>query len=151
MTEARFRTLVISLLTLNIFVLCALIGGGLTWLLAAQQTAPRLLPLAAEYLPTTQRNAFQRALAETRRTLKQTMLESHQAKVMAASLLEQPQLDQAALSSALEKARQTDIAVRAAVEQRAVEFAMTLPVEQRRLLAEGLLQRIAPKPSAAAK
>jgi len=146
MTEARFRTIVIALLVLNIFVISALAGAAFTWL-TERATPANLLPLAAEHLPAPQRAAFQRALADARRAGRDIRLEAQQAKIDAASLIGQQTLDPAALNAALAKARQDDFAMREKIETRAVEFVATLPLEARRLLADGLIQRLAPKPS----
>jgi uncharacterized membrane protein len=72
-------------------------------------------------------------------------MDSQQAKFDAGTLIGQPTVDQAALKAALAKARAADLATREIIEERAVEFAATLPVEARRLLAEGIIQRITPK------
>jgi uncharacterized membrane protein len=144
MSEARFRWFVIGLLVLNLFFVGAVAGGAVMWVRQAGEVQARW-PLAGEDLPDKDRAAFRAALNETRRAAHDTILESQQGRIDAASLLGQPTLDQAALSAALAQTRNADVAVRALVEQRAVAFAATLPVEERRRLAEGLVRREAPK------
>ncbi|MDR3496738.1 MAG: periplasmic heavy metal sensor [Ancalomicrobiaceae bacterium] len=148
MSERGFRWLVVSLLVLNVFLLGALLGGGVTWITSSAKPLARL-PLAGELLPQKDRVELTKALAETRRAARDTVLEGRQAQIDAASLLGQPTLDPSALSTALERARNAELAVRAAVEQRAVEVAASLPLDARRRLAEGLLQRFVPRPPAA--
>jgi uncharacterized membrane protein len=147
MSEVRFRTLVIALAVLNIFVISALAGAVFT-LVTKAEPQPSLMPLAGERLPQTERQAFQRALGDARRAARETRIEGQQAKLDVASILGQPTLDQTALTAALAKARQDDFAMREKIETKAVEFVATLPLDDRRLLAQGLLARIAPKPPA---
>jgi uncharacterized membrane protein len=146
MTEGRFRTLVIALLVLNIFVICALAGAALTFLTDRTPVAGQM-PLAGEHLPAKQRTLFQRALNEARRAQRPTQLDGTQSKIDAASLIGQASLDPLALKAALAKARQDDFTVRQAIEDRAVDFVATLPLEDRQRLALGLMQRLAPKPA----
>lgn len=147
MTERSFRIIVISLLVLNIFLIGALAGGGLTWVRSTQNKAESL-PLAGEQLPSGQRAAFRQALNDARKADRPSILEAQQAKIDAASLLGQPNLDTAALSAALARARDADMALRERIEQRAVDFAATLSYDERRALAENLIRRNAPKPAA---
>lgn len=144
MTDRSFRILVICLLVLNTFLIGALAGGGLTWIRSSQARAG-MMPLGGEQLPSSQRKALRAALREARKDERQTILEAQQAKVDAASLLGQPTLDTAALSAALARARNADVALRAKLEQRAVDFAATLSYDERRALAESLVRRSMPK------
>ncbi|MGV1756900.1 periplasmic heavy metal sensor [Rhizobium sp. P44RR-XXIV] len=147
MTDRSFRILVISLLVLNTFLIGALAGGGLTWIRNSQPGAG-LMPLGGEQLPSSQKKALRAALNEARRDERQTILEAQQAKIDAASLLGQPVLDTEALSAALARARNADVALRAKVEQRAVDFAATLSYDERRALAGSLIRRNMPKAAA---
>lgn len=147
MTERSFRILVIGLLVLNTFLIGALAGGGLTWI-RSSQARNVMMPLGGEQLPVTQRKALRAALNEARKDERQTILEAQQAKVDAASILGQPTLDTEALSAALARARNADAAVRAKVEQRAVDFAATLSYDERRALAETLVRRSVPRNAA---
>ncbi|NTG51374.1 periplasmic heavy metal sensor [Agrobacterium rhizogenes] len=148
MTERGFRIFALSLLVLNTFLIGALAGGGLTWI-SSTQTRVETLPLAGEQLPSGQKKAFRQALNDARKAERPSVLESQQAKIDAASLLGQPTLDAEALSAALARARNADIALRAKLEQRAVDFAATLSYDERRTLAESLIRRSVPKPAAA--
>lgn len=147
MTEIFYRRLVLGLLFLNTFLLAAVIGGGVYYLSGEPRQSPQRLPLAGEQLPGKQRQALQQALAEARRALRSTQLEARQARVEAAALMGKPDFDAATLSEALTRARTAEMAVRAAVEARAVAFAATLSVDERRRLADGLIGREAPRPA----
>jgi len=147
MTDRSFRILVISLLVLNTFLIGALAGGGLTWIRNSQARAS-MMPLAGEQLPSSQRKALRAALNEVRKDQRPTILEAQQAKIDAASILGQPTLDTEALSAALARARNADIALRTKLEERAVDFAATLSYDERRALAESLIRRGAPKAAA---
>ncbi|AGB74498.1 MULTISPECIES: periplasmic heavy metal sensor [Rhizobium] len=150
MTDRSFRIVVISLLVLNTFLIGALAGGGLTWI-RKTQARTEMMPLAGEQLPSTQKKALRAALNEARKGERQTVLEAQQAKIDAASILGQPMLDTAALSAAFARARDADMALRAKVEQRAVDFAATLSYDERRALSESLVRRSMPKAAAATK
>ncbi|MBM7047123.1 MULTISPECIES: periplasmic heavy metal sensor [Rhizobium] len=147
MTDRSFRILVISLLVLNTFLIGALAGGGLTWIRNSQARAA-VMPLAGEQLPSSQRKALRAALNEARKDQRPTILEAQQAKIDAASILGQPTLDTEALSAALARARNADIALRTKLEERAVDFAATLSYDERRALAESLIRRGVPKAAA---
>jgi uncharacterized membrane protein len=140
---------VVILLAVNIFILCSIAGGTAVWLFNQQREVPvRQLPLAAEFLPDKARQALQKALGETYRAQRQMSAEAKQARIDAAALIGKPTLDIEALKAALAKARADDFTLRGQVEESAIAFAATLPVEQRQLLAQGLMQRLAPKPPA---
>ncbi len=147
MTDQSFRRLVLGLLVVNTFLLTAVVGGGLFYLSGEKRQTAQRLPLAGEQLPGKQRQALQQALADARRAVRSTQLEARQARVEAAALMGKPDFDPAALSDALARARAAEMAVRAAVEARAVEFAATLSVDERRRLADGLIGREAPRPA----
>ncbi len=147
MTDRSFRIMVISLLVLNTFLIGALAGGGLTWIRKTQGRAGTM-PLAGEQLPSAQKKALRAALNEARKGERPTILAAQQAKIDAASILGQPALDTGALSAALARARDADMALRARVEQRAVDFAATLSYDERRALAESLIRRNMPKAAA---
>lgn len=147
MTDRSFRILVISLLVLNTFLIGALAGGGLTWIRDSQARAT-MMPLGGEQLPSLQRKALRAALSEARKDQRPAILEAQQAKIDAASILGQPTLDTTALSAALARARNADIALRTKLEQRAVDFAATLSYDERRALAESLIRRSVPKAAA---
>ena len=73
--------------------------------------------------------------------MRPTIIEARGAKSRAADLLRQPVVDQAAVLAALDQARTADMAVRAAVERRAVAYAATLPAADRAKLADAMTRR----------
>ncbi len=147
MNETSFRRLTVGLLLANTFLLCALAGAGAVYLSGRDAAPPSRMPLAGEQLPGDARAAFQKALSDARREVRLTVQEARQARVEAAALMGKPVLDAQALSDALERARDAEMAVRAATEKRAVEFAQNLSLEERRRLVDGLVQREAPRPA----
>ncbi|MGG7518152.1 periplasmic heavy metal sensor [Allorhizobium undicola] len=149
MTDYGFRRLVLGLLFFNTFLICGLAGAGFVYVRQDPPAASPRLPLAGEDLPAAERKALQAALAEEGKAMRPTSLEGRQARTEAAALLGQAQLDPAALAAALERARTAEVAVRAALERKALEFAAGLTLEQRRRLAQGLIAREAPRPVAA--
>ncbi|WP_377295807.1 periplasmic heavy metal sensor [Rhizobium sp. SGZ-381] len=147
MNETRFRRLAVGLLLANTFLLCALAGAGAVYLNARGAAPLTRMPLAGEQLPSDVRGDFQKALSDARREVRSTVQEARQARVEAAALMGKPVLDAQALSDALERARDAEMAVRAATEKRAVDFAAGLTLDERRRLADGLVQREAPRPA----
>jgi uncharacterized membrane protein len=147
---AGSRVALIASIVLNVFLLGAL-AGGVVWLELGKPIPGGSLQAAGEHLPEAQRNAFHQALRSVRRDGRQIILDGQQARREAADLLEQPTLDASALLAALERARTADITMRTKLEQRIVEFAAQSPLEDRRLLAEGLVRRDARQPPPAKK
>ncbi|WP_332304481.1 periplasmic heavy metal sensor [Rhizobium sp. GR12] len=147
MSDQNFRWIVVVLLVVNTFLVCAIAGAGFVYLKNDPAAVAARMPLAGEQLPKAEREAFRRSLSDARRTMRETSAEARQARIEAASLMGAETLDPEALSAALERARKAEYEVRAATELQAAEFARTLSLEARRRLAEGLLAREAPKPA----
>ncbi|MDQ0456401.1 periplasmic heavy metal sensor [Rhizobium paknamense] len=148
MTESGFRRLVLGLLVFNTFLISALAGAGIFYIQQDPPLPVSRLPLAGEQLSGDDKTAFQGALADERRKLRSLGLEARQARIEAASLMGQPDLNKVALADALKRARDAELALRQGVEQRAVDFVANLTLDQRRRLSEGLIEREAPKPPA---
>lgn len=126
---------------LNIFLLGAAIGGAV-WLRARHpMIGAGALRVAGSDLPRDERRAFRRALRTARLEMRPTAMASWQARDDAATLLDAPTLDRAKLAKALARIRAADLAIRAHVEARAIDFAATLPPGDRAKLAEGIEQR----------
>ncbi|MEO5755750.1 MAG: periplasmic heavy metal sensor [Mesorhizobium sp.] len=144
------RSLVILSVALNVFLAGALAGGAV-WVRSGKSGPGYSLESAGGQLPAQDRKAFRQALREVRRDARQVILDGQQARREAADLLQQPVLDTAALSAALERARNADVTVRTRLEQRIVEFAATSSAQARGLLAEGLVRRADRQSANAAK
>jgi uncharacterized membrane protein len=135
------RIALIGSVLLNLFLAGALIAGAV-WL----QSGPRMimagsLKIAGAELPDAERRPFREALRDARRVMRPTIDESRAAKAQAAALLRQPDPDPRAILAALERVRVADAAIRAAVEQRAVAYAVTLPPAARAKLADAMTRR----------
>lgn len=139
MTKWRIA-LFVSLL-LNLFLAAALAAGFVTLRKGGGMINAGSLRIAGAELPETQRHLFRRALRETRREMRPELMASRQAKTQAAELLRQPVPNQAAINAALDRARGADMAVRAAVERRAVDFAAGLGPADRAKLADAMEKR----------
>lgn len=142
------RNILIASVVLNVFLAGALAGGAV-WIRSGKSGQVYSLEAAAVRLPNQQRTLFRKALREVRSESRQIVLDGQQARREAADLLRQPVLDTAALSAALERARNADIAVRTRLEQRIVEFAAAGSAEDRGVLAEGLMRRGGGQPPSA--
>ncbi len=144
------RNLLIVSVVLNVFLAGALAGGAV-WIRSGKPGQGTSLEAAGGRLPDQQRTLFRKALREVRRESHDIILDGQQARREAADLLRQPVLDTAALSAALERARNADVTVRTRLEQRIIEFAAAGSAEDRNVLAEGLARRSGTQPSATPK
>ena len=144
------RNLLIASVVANVFLAGALAGGAV-WLRSGKPAQGYSLEAAGGRLPDQQRTLFRKALREVRRESRDIILDGQQARREAADLLRQPVLDTAALSAALERARNADVTVRTRLEQRIIEFAAAGSAEDRSVLAEGLARRSGTQPSATPK
>ena len=144
------RNLLIASVVLNVFLAGALAGGAV-WIRSGKSGQGTSLEAAGGRLPDQQRMLFRKALREVRRESRDIILDGQQARREAADLLRQPVLDTAALSAALERARNADITVRTRLEQRIIEFAAAGSADDRNVLAEGLARRSGTQPSTAPK
>jgi len=144
------RNLLIASVVLNVFLAGALAGGAV-WIKSGKPAQGTSLEAAGGRLPDQQRTLFRKALREVRRESRDIILDGQQARREAADLLRQPVLDTAALSAALERARNADVTVRTRLEQRIIDFAAAGSAEDRSVLAEGLARRSGTQPSATPK
>lgn len=144
------RNLLIASVVANVFLAGALAGGAV-WIRSGKPAQGYSLEAAGGRLADQQRTLFRKALREVRRESRDIILDGQQARREAADLLRQPVLDTAALSAALERARNADVTVRTRLEQRIIEFAAAGSAEDRSVLAEGLARRSGTQPSATPK
>lgn len=137
----RLRIAVMVSVLLNVFLAGALAAGFFAMRNAGRMINAGALRIAGAELPASARRPFRRALREARNAMLPSIAESRMAKGQAAQLLRQPNVDQAAVMAALDRARADDMAVRAAVERSAVAFAATLPAADRAKLADAMNKR----------
>ena len=130
-------------LLVNVFAAGA-IGGGLLMLSrpgvwrSAPVAGPQPIRSAGMQLPPPERRRFRQAMrrvVEDSADLVQTARDSRRE---AAQLFVLPNFDQAAVSAALERARNADVLLRTRRETAAIDVAATLPADDRALLAQGL-------------
>lgn len=126
---------------LNLFLAGALIAGAMSLRGGRRMINAGSLRIAGAELPVEERRPFRAALRDARHSMRQTVVEARVAKAQAAALLRQPTVDQPAVLSALDRARTADMAVRSAVERRAVAYAATLPRADRAKLADAMARR----------
>ena len=138
---SKLRIALIVSVLLNLFLAGALIAGALSIRSGGRMINAGSLRIAGAELPQAERQPFRAALREARRAMRPTVIEARGAKARAADLLRQPVVDQPAVMAALDQARTADMAVRAAVERRAVAYAATLPAADRAKLAEAMTRR----------
>lgn len=148
MSPRWIRGLVIASVVLNVFLAGAFVGGAV-WLRNAK--AGVSLESAGRQLPNQDRKAFRQALRQVRVESRQIILDGQQARQEAADLLLQPVMDKAALSAALERARNADVTVRTRLEQAIVNFAANTSPENRSVLAQALLRHMERRAAVAPK
>jgi len=144
------RGLVIASVVLNVFLAGAFVGGAV-WLRNAKAGEGVSLESAGRQLPNQDRKAFRQALRQVRVESRQIILDGQQARQEAADLLQQPVVDKAALSAALERARNADVTVRTRLEQAIADFAANTSPENRSVLAQALLRHMERRAAVAPK
>ena len=137
----KLRIALAASLILNLFLAGALVAGYVTLRTGGRMIAAGSLRIAGAELPPGERKPFRMALRQTRRLMHPTVVASREAKAEAAALLRQPIVDQAAVLATLDRARSADMAVRTAVERRAVGYAAGLPLGTRAKLADAMTRR----------
>ncbi|WP_245466195.1 periplasmic heavy metal sensor [Mesorhizobium sp. M7A.F.Ca.MR.245.00.0.0] len=135
-------------MVLNVFLAGAFVGGAV-WLRNAKTGVS--LESAGRQLPDQDRKAFREALRQVRVQSRQIILDGQQARQQAADLLQQPVMDEAAVSAALERARNADATVRTRLEQAIVDFAANTSPENRSVLAQALLRHMERRAAVAPK
>lgn len=129
---------------LNLFAVGAVVGGfviaerlhGMTPVVRPGGQQP--LWRAADDLPTVHRDAYRGLLRDQALTVAQQVRDARQARRRAwAGLMADP-FDAAATAKSLADARALEMQARGGVEQKIVEFAATLPADERAKLAQGL-------------
>ena len=135
------RIAILVSVALNLFLAAALVAGFVSLRTGGGMINAGSLRIAGAELPESERRPFRMALREARRAMRPTIVQACTAKAEAALLLRQRVLDQAAVVAALDRARAGDMAVRAAVERRAVAFAATLTRADRAKLADAMQRR----------
>lgn len=138
---SRLRIALLMSVILNLFLVGALVAGVISLRSGARMINAGSLRIAGAELPAAERRPFRVALRQARRAMRPVLLDARAAKVEAAKLLRQPKFDQAAMVDALDRARAADMAVRSAVERRAVVYAATLPPNDRAKLADAMQRR----------
>jgi uncharacterized membrane protein len=141
MSSTKLKIACAVSILLNIFLIGAAVGGTV-WVRARHPLiGVGTIRIAGSELPADDRRAFRQTLHAARREMRPVAMTGWQAREDAATLLRAPTLDQAALNTALARARAADITIRAHVEARAVGFVATLPPAERAKLADGLERR----------
>ncbi|NPD66560.1 periplasmic heavy metal sensor [Lichenicola cladoniae] len=142
MTDRRLTRLLGASAILNVFA-AGVIGGGLL-MLSHQGIGHRIDPAhrpiteAGATLPAPDRGRFAHIMRQTVRDNRELPRIARENRQAAAALFMQPDFDAVAVNAALARARDADLALRTRLETEAVNFAATLPLDERALLAAGL-------------
>ena len=146
MNKQKPKWLLIASLTLNLFLIGGIAGGAyrLFWsdhATLAEKPTQRGLRFAADDLTMEQRMAFRKILRETRREARPLIEAAKEKRAEVHKLLAASTFDRQAVNSAISQTREADIALRMRIEDALVNFAETLPQQERIKLAEGLAKR----------
>ena len=137
----KLRIAIAVSVVLNLFLAGALVAGIVSLRTADSMINAGSLRVAGAELPPSERRPFRMALREARLSMRPTIVLARAAKAEAAALLRQTKVDQTAVNASLDQARAADMAVRTAVERRAVAYAATLPPADRAKLADAMQRR----------
>lgn len=137
--KRRTMILLVASLVVNVFLIGLI--GGTVW----HWTHDRGMGFrsgwrmrVAESLPQPQRQILRQAIHDTVRQALPRLRESGAARAEAARLFVQPQFDANAINAKLDQARASDMQLRTDLEHRMIQFAATLPQDQRKKMAEAL-------------
>jgi uncharacterized membrane protein len=119
--------------------------GGIAAFTRLQVKPPMIgagaMRIAGADLPKDERKALRQTLRAARKEVQPMVQDNRARRDEAAQLLGAPAVDQPALLAALQRVRDSDVALRAHVEERAVPFIATLPQADRIKLAESLQRK----------
>ena len=142
MSEASLKRRLLASLLLNLFLIGGIAGGAWHWWTAsATMQQPRGLRYAADQLSAEQRRNYLIGLRNARDEVNIPIRDAREGRREALRLLGASQFDSATVSAALARTREADMAARTRVETAVVDFAASLPPEDRRKLADGLARR----------
>ncbi|MBW8745857.1 MAG: periplasmic heavy metal sensor [Sphingomonas sp.] len=137
--KRRTMILLVASLVVNVFLIGLI--GGTVW----HWTHDRGMGFrggwrmrVAESLPQPQRQLLRQAIHDTVRQALPRLRQSGAARAEAARLFVQPQFDANAINAKLDQARASDMQLRTDLEHRMIQFAATLPQDQRTKMAEAL-------------
>ena len=142
MTGRGLRIALTASLLGNVFA-CGIIGGGL-WVLERERglrpssVEGRPIREAGQGLPSADRLRFEETIRQVvvdGRALQRAAVSSRRD---AATLFRQPNFDKAAVANLLDKARTAAITLQSRIDNAAIDFAATLPPDERASLAAGL-------------
>ncbi len=137
------RTALIASVVLNVFLMGAAAGGFYSWSFAEATAVPaairggRLRAAGDELAPQPQA-AYRQALRQAAVESRPAVIAAQIARMRAAAAFIAPEFDQEAIQAALDEALAADFTVRKLAEKTVLDVVATLPLDQRRVLAEGL-------------
>lgn len=142
MTPARLRLALAASLLVNVFTV-GTIAGGVVVLKRSEVRAPRPpagrpIRFAGQDLPPADAARFQELMLQVIQNNRDLGRTARMSRRQAAAAFNQPDFDRAAVAALLERGRQADGELRARLETAAVDFAATLPADERATLAIGL-------------
>lgn len=146
MNDRASKTLLVSSLVLNVFLLGGIAGGAYQWFNAHAQARaaaaqPVALRYAAEALSPERQREFTDGIKLARREARPSVRAARDDRLDVLRLLGAAQFDRAAIEAALNRTRDADIAVRTSVEQSVLDFAASLTPDERLKFVEGLERR----------
>jgi len=143
MNGQKCKWLLIVSLILNIFLIGSIAGGAYKLFTSGATTvngplAERGLRFAADNLTPERKQAFRKALRDTRKEARPLVAAARTARSEVRALVAAPVFDREAVKAALDRTREADIALRMRIEQGLIDFTATLSPEERAKLAQGM-------------
>ena len=141
------RSLAIALfisLAVNLFAIGAMVGGLVIGVRmsegreSAMRSGPPPIFAAASALPEARQDAYRQALRGEARHVRRSLMRAGEARRQAWSAIADEPFDPAAVQQSLKDAQAIEAQARTRLENRVVDFAGDLTLEERRALAEAL-------------
>ncbi|HSH98281.1 MAG: periplasmic heavy metal sensor [Methylophilaceae bacterium] len=141
----KIKWLLTASLILNLFLISGIAAGAYRLFLSdhavfGNQTA-RGLRFAADDLPAERQHMYRKVLREARRDARPLIKSGQDARSEVRSLLAAPTFDREAVTAALNKTHEADMALRIRIEQSLLDFVEVLSPEERATFADGLAKQ----------
>lgn len=140
----KIKWLLTASLILNLFLISGIVGGAYRLFLSdhtAFGNQQRGLRFAADDLPAERQHMYRKVLREARRDARPLIKSGQDARSEVRSLLAAPTFDRDAVTTALNKTHEADMALRIRIEQSLLDFVEVLTPEERATFADGLAKQ----------
>jgi uncharacterized membrane protein len=141
----KLKWLLTASLILNLFLISGIAAGAYRLFLSDHAVfgnqAQRGLRFAADDLPVERQHMYRKVLREARRDARPLIKSGQDARSEVRTLLAAPTFDRNAVTAALNKTHEADMALRIRIEQSLLDFVEILSPEERATFADGLAKQ----------